>query len=336
MLDFWIIIFSATIIQGSILSVALYKKAKRKATKSVLYLSGLIILFTLTLTNYLVFWLGFSDRAPVFFNLFLLLPLLFGPFLYAYFNHGERKANPELRLHLIPFLVALLARLITDLSSLNLNLWIVILQITQLLTYAVYFLLKKRKKKEFTLSLTFSAFSLSFMTYYILVWTGQLQVEYDYFVSLGMSFFIYFIGYQGLFDTDFISAPSAKKYESSSLTENAINHIVDQLDEIMQSEKLYLNGDLKLADVSKRLNLSTHNLSQAINSKKGQKFNDYVNEFRIREAKKLMLSPDNQHLKLLAIALESGFNNKTSFLNAFRKQTGMTPSDFRTKCSLTV
>jgi AraC-like DNA-binding protein len=82
-------------------------------------------------------------------------------------------------------------------------------------------------------------------------------------------------------------------------------------------------------DVAEKLNVSTNNLSQIINEKLGKNFYDFVNEYRVETAKELLLNPKKQHLTLLAIAFDSGFNSKSSFNNVFKKQTSLTPSEFK-------
>jgi AraC-like DNA-binding protein len=66
-----------------------------------------------------------------------------------------------------------------------------------------------------------------------------------------------------------------------------------------------------------------------LNQYKLQSFFDYVNQLRIEEFKKQLLNPDKQHLSLLGLAFECGFNSKAAFNAVFKKQTGTTPSAYR-------
>ena len=77
------------------------------------------------------------------------------------------------------------------------------------------------------------------------------------------------------------------------------------------------------------LSVPQHHLSQILNEKLNQNFFDFVNNYRIQEAKKLLVSPDGGLLTILAIAEEVGFNSKSAFNNAFKKVTNTTPSEFR-------
>jgi AraC-like DNA-binding protein len=71
-----------------------------------------------------------------------------------------------------------------------------------------------------------------------------------------------------------------------------------------------------------------NHLSQVINAELNKSFFDFINEYRIAEAKRRLLDGRFEHYSILAIALEVGFNNKASFNRVFKKHTRMTPSDF--------
>jgi YesN/AraC family two-component response regulator len=74
--------------------------------------------------------------------------------------------------------------------------------------------------------------------------------------------------------------------------------------------------------------VSANNLSQVINEKTGFNFNDYINTFRVEEAKNILTSPEYQKLTIEAIAEKAGFNSKSPFYTAFKKHAGMTPKEF--------
>jgi AraC-like DNA-binding protein len=94
------------------------------------------------------------------------------------------------------------------------------------------------------------------------------------------------------------------------------------------TEKPYLNPELTLSDLSDTLKTNTSVLSQVINSGFNKNFNDFVNEYRVEAFKQKIQSGDYQHLTLLAIAFECGFNSKTTFNRAFKKATGLMPSEY--------
>ena len=79
--------------------------------------------------------------------------------------------------------------------------------------------------------------------------------------------------------------------------------------------------------------VNTKYISESINQNAGMNFNGFINEKRIAYAKELIASEAAQELTLEAIANESGFRSKSSFNNAFKNFTGMTPSQFMKKAS---
>jgi AraC-like DNA-binding protein len=97
----------------------------------------------------------------------------------------------------------------------------------------------------------------------------------------------------------------------------------------MQEQKPYLDTELNLMKLSELLDTTPHKLSYLVNAGFGQNFFHFVNQYRVEEAKKLLLDPHKDQLTILGIAFEAGFNSKTAFNNAFRKITGLTPSEFK-------
>ncbi|MGE5681999.1 MAG: helix-turn-helix domain-containing protein, partial [Bacillota bacterium] len=120
-----------------------------------------------------------------------------------------------------------------------------------------------------------------------------------------------------------------KKYEKSSLTPEKAEECLKCLKILMDKEKPYLDSELSLQKLSSLLEITPHHLSQVLNENLELSFFDFVNSYRIEEAKKLLLSPKSELLTILAIAEESGFNSKSAFNTAFKKFTSLTPSEFK-------
>ncbi len=124
-------------------------------------------------------------------------------------------------------------------------------------------------------------------------------------------------------------AAGKAKYQKSSLSGEDAAAIRRRLLSIMERERLFLDPDLTLPELSERLGVSPHHLSQVINEDLNKSFFDFVNEYRVRETQRLLSSPEAQHLSILGIALDAGFNSKSAFYSAFSKHTGMNPSQYR-------
>ena len=121
-----------------------------------------------------------------------------------------------------------------------------------------------------------------------------------------------------------------KKYESNKLDPAEAKFIGDQLKEIMKEDKLFLDSNLSLQRIAGLLKVSTVKISQTLNEHQGTNFNDYINAHRISAAKEMIIDQSIPYT-FDAIAMECGFNSKSTFYSAFKKQTGMTPSQFRDK-----
>lgn len=102
----------------------------------------------------------------------------------------------------------------------------------------------------------------------------------------------------------------------------------DKLIAYMNAEKPYLEPDLSLSDLARRMHTNPVVLSQGINAGIGKNFNDFVNEYRVEEFKRQVQNPENAHLSFLGLALDCGFNSKATFNRAFRKFTGQSPREF--------
>lgn len=121
----------------------------------------------------------------------------------------------------------------------------------------------------------------------------------------------------------------AQKYKKSALSEEQADKMVFQLRGIMEKEKPYLETGLTLPMLARMLDISPHRLSQVINAKLNKTFFDFVNEYRVEEAKRALISPESDRFSIRGIAVDAGFNSKNAFYSAFKKSTGMTPSQFR-------
>lgn len=126
-----------------------------------------------------------------------------------------------------------------------------------------------------------------------------------------------------------IEEESAVKYERSGLTDETAEQHLRALLRLMEQKKIYRNCALTLTELSAELSVSPHNLSEVINTKLRKNFYDFVNGYRLDEVKKDLADPSKQHLKILSLAFDAGFNSKATFNTLFKEQTGTTPSEYR-------
>jgi AraC-like DNA-binding protein len=129
----------------------------------------------------------------------------------------------------------------------------------------------------------------------------------------------------GFFKQASLNEPT--KYKSSTLSIEQQTSTLQKLKLVMDSQKPYLKPSFSLPDLAKQLNLSVHVLSQVINDGLGKSFFEMLADYRIEEAKKLLIEQSN--IKIEEIAEQVGYNSKSSFNTAFKKITGKTPSEYR-------
>lgn len=116
--------------------------------------------------------------------------------------------------------------------------------------------------------------------------------------------------------------------KSVRLQPDEMRELKVRLDKLLSDEKLFMEPDLDLANLAKRLLISMNDLSFLINEGYGVNFFTLINRCRIQEAKRLLLSPAHRHLSILGIAYEVGFTSKTTFNTTFKKQVGQTPTAY--------
>ena len=118
------------------------------------------------------------------------------------------------------------------------------------------------------------------------------------------------------------------KYEKSGLSDKLAIQYVESLQRLMEEEKPYLNPDLSLPALAEQVGISKHYITEALNNKLQKNFFQFINEYRVEEAKRL-IQQAKEHENLLQVAYASGFNSKTTFIKYFKNMVGTTPSKFR-------
>lgn len=117
-----------------------------------------------------------------------------------------------------------------------------------------------------------------------------------------------------------------KKYEKSQLSDNEIEDLFRQISLLMTNEQLFKKKDLRVIDIAQRMHKPEYQISQVINAQ-ADSFYDYVNTFRIEDAKQLLIR-SYPKFTIEGIAQESGFQSRASFYKSFRKFTNQTPMEF--------
>ncbi len=126
-------------------------------------------------------------------------------------------------------------------------------------------------------------------------------------------------------DTIFQDIP--QKYNAKKIDEQEVNSLIDKLDVLMKEEELYKNTNVKLLDVAKKLQITTHKLSQLLNDNIGKSFASFLNDYRVKESKRLLR--EHPKFTIESIGFEAGFSSKSNFYATFKKVVGKTPIQYQ-------
>jgi AraC-like DNA-binding protein len=121
----------------------------------------------------------------------------------------------------------------------------------------------------------------------------------------------------------------AEKYANTGLKPGDASRILTALEQLMKEQKTFLDPDITIDKLAGLVNTNRHCLSQVLNGRVGQSFYEYINQYRVNEAKKMLLDEEYSNQKIASIAYDAGFNSLSAFNDVFKKMTGATPSQFR-------
>lgn len=201
------------------------------------------------------------------------------------------------------------------------------------------------KRDKIKLQLTWFKVTLLLLSVLILVWfLYTIAYAFDdelvfYPLYLAASLTTYWLGYIGIYKIGIneqqqkIRAFAIQRdFVAPEETEKTSQHSAE-FKRMLIEDRLFLDSNLHLEGIAEILDISKGHLSRTINSELGMSFSDYVNSFRIDEAKLYLRHPDFSNYTLEAIGLEAGFNSKSTFYSTFKKFTGLTPLQFKNSSS---
>ncbi len=361
--DAWTTVFSVAAVQAFFVAFVLWRWPKGRPEANRL-LAVLLLLFGLTLSEYVLWWTGYLVDFPHVANVSAQFPYLFGPLLFLYFRTiytGEKLARRDLW-HLAPFAVAMLifapfygmdaaakrAQILGQ-TGMPIHFWVLRgllwARLASMFGYVAWnfrFIRAQPRVAATTswaqrLNTFFLVFALAYLSYFVLVRFAFFNTAWDYHISAVMTAMIYLIAYAGyvqpaVFEGFTWAEPTAAaKYRNSGLTPAASQSLAQRLSELMRGEQLFRESELRLDDLAARLEVGKHHLSQVINEHLGVSFFEYVNGLRVAEAQRLLAETGKRDMNIIEVAYAVGFNNKASFNTAFKKTVGMTPTEFRRK-----
>lgn len=345
-------------LQGFIMCGLLFYSSKNKYANQ--WLGGLILCITLACLN---MYLGNLSSLPIpigfmlnFVPLIIIMPI--GPFLYFYVRS---VTDPDFRVtrryrryfwpvvvDVVPqvtaviFVVGVVSGLIVNNNrswALFIDTYNVYSDIPRWLSITIYLFRSYRYLEGFNLHkdrlqwmkqftgafMGFQAVWLLYLIPYIIPQlTDYVLNAVDWYpVYIPMVVLVYFLGIKGL-----LMPEREVKATPAPLESQLINTAVPLLKKAMEEDQLFLNSSLNLALLSKHTGLPSKTISAVLNQHLNKSYNEFVNNYRISMFKEKVSDPSFEHLTIMGLALECGFNSLPTFQRAFKNNMGMSPKEY--------
>jgi AraC-like DNA-binding protein len=347
-----------------IISVFLLSPRKARETSHII-LALFFIALAINLLNSYVYHAAFYNNELV--NYLLIgapFAFLYSPLIYFYVKSLTEKPfiyKSKYLLHLFPFWT-FTAYLFTSFyfqeetvkrhfaydfkeytfwatSTIILNIQVVFYIV------GVIILLKKYRKKIKTMFSSIERINYSWLKFLfsglMLLWfadiaravsitSKNLTFIAEIIFLLGFLLICYLILYKALTQPVIFSnveeiLPQKKKALSDEVNEQYRKKLLNY----MENEKPYLDPTITIYQLAEKISIPPRSLSDVINNSLNKNFYDFINEYRINEAARLLSDVEYSSKTVLNILYEVGFNSKSSFNQAFKKHTGLTPTQFK-------
>ena len=353
-------------VQGFIFNIATFL-SRKKIESPVLFLN--LFVFFLSLNNLQSWLIEkrFIALGQITYEFTVPWYVLIVPMFYAFLVHYlemEQKKVPFIKVSLLIFFAELMARTVVTFLVKNGSLqdehleWYNTVEDAMTLLYSLFLYYKAiqivfRKTWVDTPILAFDDLRWLKWFFYLgggvfILWimaivfnvTGIVEKPYSYYpLRLGSSILIYWVGYQAFFryvvlkDRILLRREIRKKtaFKGGKSAGNEVkgaDTFKEISSQILEDQK-FLDPYLSLEKLAEELGMGTSSLSKLMNTHSGSNFSDYINKYRVEEAKKLLADPEFEPYTIISIGLECGFNSKSTFYAAFKKFAGQTPAQYR-------
>ncbi|WP_298902830.1 helix-turn-helix domain-containing protein [uncultured Psychroserpens sp.] len=348
-------LLGGTILIGLFVIMILFKAKPLGASRW--FLAFLLFFMILHLDTFLLFTTEIIKQYPNLLGVSYPTLFLLGPVYYFFvksFKVKQFKLKAVDLLHAIPFLIAFIGHFKYLISSRAYKIQVITYYYEHLPDGNVSFMTWLAANAFIILFLAYIMFSLRLIkaryngnkvvlkriswtlillcVMYMLFQTGFLitgvaAITAEIVLASLLAITLLLLSYS-IVDIKDVFSKNKDKYETSPLSVSEQNTIKDQLINAVQIEKLHLKHNLKIKDLSVAINIPSHHISQVLSERMEMSFYEFINMYRVEEAKRLFKNGTASKLSIQAIGEECGFGNKTSFYRAFKKFTNQTPTAY--------
>ncbi|VAW15702.1 hypothetical protein MNBD_BACTEROID03-2349 [hydrothermal vent metagenome] len=338
---------------------------KKYTSRTRTFLMFTVLSMTLSNLQYWLIDIGLRERYEVPKVFYVQFELLILPFFFLFIRGylKQRVAKKYILLLMAPFFLGMMYQIstymmeiqkprltgynfIVEILTISYSLLLIILILIEIFSYEKRMVSNPNSRKikvntiwlKQTLIIGITICTIWVLTTQLFYLKGQHTFQTYYPLWIGISVVIYWVGNKGVVELKIVRERefirSRKKILEFSNCYPApigskgmelFKKIVFEIDE----QQLYTNPNVSLQTIADIYDISTGYLSQLINMYSDESFTDFINKLRIREAKKMLKDNSYNQYTIIAIALESGFNTKSNFYSVFKKETKMTPSQYK-------
>ncbi|MEZ4778308.1 MAG: helix-turn-helix domain-containing protein [Flavobacteriaceae bacterium] len=339
-------------------SMLLTQRTKDK--NATLLISLFVLIHSLFIFHIFLHSTNLKFRMPHILYMSSIFSYLYGPLLYFYFKRITQKYTfrkidllhffPTVIIIVIMFPLLLLSKeeklhIMFEVGSFNRMPYLVGIVSTKILSLIIYgglllsLYFKNNRYKEYspeakkwltTLVFLSSTYVISYAIYGLVL--AEFISSFSFLLELQiviMAIMVVYIGYASFRSPNlFLGTFNSKneKYLKSGLTPSYSIELKEALLQLFENDKVYLQNDVSLDQVSMLLGTTRHNTSQVINEHFGLNFFEFINKYRIADAAEMLKK--SQKRNIIDVAYEVGFNNKVTFNKSFKKFLKQTPSQF--------
>lgn len=356
-------IFAIGVAQAVFLFFILWRKKENSFANK--FLSITMLVFAVDLLAGVAFLSGYIKNVPWILGINNSLPYLYGPLIYLYvifLIHKRETFEFKNLIHFVPFILVQIYGICFfyfESPEYQLGLldftkepqWHIKLVGMLIPFVGVFYMaltvdktIKFNKQIKNSLS-SIEDIDLSWLLYLVfgtvIIWLIVLlsyfvgfmfgdQLQANLMIYISISIFLYTLAIKSYKQPEIkIIEEENGTYKKSGLSDEKAGEYLKTLVETMEKDQPYLDPKLSLNQLAEKIGISSHNLSEIINTKQNQNFYDFINAYRVEEVKKLILLDKEGKYNLLAHGFEAGFSSKSAYYSAFKKITGMTPAQFR-------